>query len=82
MGLGLIEAYLEGRCGLGLSPHCQGLEVRGLWQREGGASGRMPKPMLAQQPQGSRESKRPTVPLGRLYPFPHRQCSFGSRGAA
>ena len=74
MGLGLIEAYLEGRCGLGLSPHCQGLEVRGLWQTEGGASGRMPKPMLAQQPQLRRERKRPTEPLGRLCPFTHRLC--------
>ena len=36
LGLGLIEAYLEGRCGQGLSPHRQGLEVGGLWQREGG----------------------------------------------
>ncbi len=33
----------------------------------------MPKTSLAQQPQGSRESKRPTVPLGRLCPFPHGQ---------
>ena len=39
LGLGLIEAYLEVRCGQGLSPHRQGLEVRGLWQREGGSKG-------------------------------------------
>ena len=31
-----------------------------------GASVQMPKSSLAQQPQGSRESKRPTVPLGLL----------------
>ena len=30
----------------------------------------MAKPSLSQQPQGSKESKRPSVPLGRLYPFP------------
>ena len=34
MGLGLTEAYLKQSCGQGLSPHCQGLEVRGLWQGE------------------------------------------------
>ena len=30
---------MEGRCGQDMSPHRQGLEVRGLWQREGGSKG-------------------------------------------
>ena len=42
----------------------------------------MPKPLLAQKPQHSRERKRPTVPLGRLCPFTHRLCCWGNQGAA
>ena len=37
LGIDLTEAYLERRCGWGVSPHCQGIEVGGLWQREGGS---------------------------------------------
>ena len=36
LGLGLMEDYSQGWCGQGVSPHCQGLEVGGLWQREWG----------------------------------------------
>ena len=37
LGLGLNEAYLEGRCRKQVSPHCQGQEVGELWQRDGGS---------------------------------------------
>ena len=37
----------------------------------------MAKPCLSQQPQGSKESKRPSVPLGRLCPFPPGWCCLG-----
>ena len=36
----------------------------------------MAKPSLSQQPQGSKESKRPSVPLGRL-PLPTRAVLLG-----
>ena len=36
--------------------------------------GWMAKPSLSQQPQGSKETKRPSVPLGRLCPFPPVWC--------
>ena len=39
LGLGLFEAYLEGRCGQGLSPHCRGVEGGRLCQREVGSKG-------------------------------------------
>ena len=39
--------------------------------------GSMAKPSLSQQPQGSKESKRPSVPLGRLCPFPPGWCCLG-----
>ena len=39
--------------------------------------GWMGKPSLSQQPQGSKESKRPSVPLGQLCPFPPVLCCLG-----
>ena len=39
----------------------------------------MPKPSLAQQLQGSSESKRPTVPLVPLCPFPPARCYWGAK---
>ena len=42
-----------------------------------GETGWMAKPSLSQQPQGSKESKRPSVPLGQLCPFPPGWCCWG-----
>ena len=42
----------------------------------------MPKPLLTQQPQHTMEIKRPTVPLGLVYPLTHRLCCWGSQGAS
>ena len=42
-----------------------------------GETGWMAKPSLSQQPQGSKESKRPSVHLGRLCPFPPDWCYLG-----
>ena len=49
--------------------------LEGSGGQKGGASWRMPKPLLSQQPQRSRERKRPTVPLGGL--CPHTGCAAG-----
>ena len=68
-----------GRCCLHIAT-AQG--PKHIGRGNGGARGWMPKPSLAQQPQGSRESKRLTVTLGRLCPFPQRRCSWGCQGAA
>ena len=73
LGLGLIEAYLKGRCGQGVSPHCQGREFGGFWQTEAGS--KLADAQALALRESSRERKRPTVPLGGL--CPHTGCAAG-----
>ena len=81
LGLGLIAAYLEGRCRKGVSPHCQGLEVGGLWQREEGSKGADAQALARQAVSVQQGEKEATVPLGWLSHFTHWLCCWGSQGA-
>ena len=85
-GLGRIEAYLEGRCGQDISPHCQSLDEQGFWQREGGSKWADPQALArpaASAQQGEKEAHcapRSALPLEKqavLLGEP-RSCLIGS----